>query len=300
MDVIIPTYKPDRSFTELLDRLEAQSIAPEHILIMNTEERELDPDLIRGHETVEVFHIKKSEFDHGATRNAGAGFSNADFFVFMTQDAMPADDRLIEELLRAFSRPRVKAAYARQIPQNDSDIIEGFTRSFNYPHLSHVQSASDLPERGIKTFFCSNVCAAYDRRTFEELNGFPEPCLFNEDLIYGGKLIRFGYEIAYASRAQVYHSHRYTKREQFRRYFDNGASQAMHPEIFRGVRSAGEGKALVKATRRYLKENRCGYLIPRLYSLSAAKLAGFFFGKRYARLPKKLVRAFSMNPDFFS
>ena len=39
VDVIIPTYKPDKSLFELIDDLEKQSIRPEHIIIMNTEEK---------------------------------------------------------------------------------------------------------------------------------------------------------------------------------------------------------------------------------------------------------------------
>ena len=39
VDVIIPTYKPDISVLRLIDDLERQSLAPSHIIIMNTEEK---------------------------------------------------------------------------------------------------------------------------------------------------------------------------------------------------------------------------------------------------------------------
>ena len=39
VDVIIPTYRPDKSLLELIDNLEKQSVRPEHIIIMNTEEQ---------------------------------------------------------------------------------------------------------------------------------------------------------------------------------------------------------------------------------------------------------------------
>ena len=43
---------------------------------------------------------------------------------------------------------------------------------------------------GIKTYFCSNVCAAYKKDIFEKLGGFVDRTIFNEDMIYAGNLIQ--------------------------------------------------------------------------------------------------------------
>lgn len=87
---------------------------------------------------------------------------------------------------------------------------ESCVRTFNYPHEGYVRRLEDMSTYGIKTFFCSDVCAAYDRRTFHEMGGFQTPCIFNEDSIFACKLITLGYEIAYAADARVAHSHNYT------------------------------------------------------------------------------------------
>ena len=42
IDVIIPVYKPDKSFLDLLDRLEKQTQPIHKIIIMNTEEKYFD------------------------------------------------------------------------------------------------------------------------------------------------------------------------------------------------------------------------------------------------------------------
>ena len=62
--------------------------------------------------------------------------STADLVVCMTQDAMPADETLIEELVKPFDDPEVWAAYARQLPNEDCREVEKYTRSFNYPEQS--------------------------------------------------------------------------------------------------------------------------------------------------------------------
>lgn len=65
----------------------------------------------------------------------------------------------------------------------------------------------------------------YDRRTYEELGGFVESTLFNEDMIYAGHLVQAGYAIAYAADAKVVHSHNYGCLAQLHRNFDLGVSR---------------------------------------------------------------------------
>ena len=300
VDVIIPTYKPGEKLTELVSMLQHQTYPVQHILIMNTEESLWRPELIRDMDRVEVFHIPKSRFDHGGTRCEAEGFSNADILVYMTQDAVPADKTLIRYLLRPFQNPRVKASYARQLPDEKCRIIEGYTRSFNYPDKSSVKGIEDIPDLGIKTFFCSNVCAAYDHQTYQELGGFPKRAIFNEDMIYAGHLVKSGYQIAYAAEALVIHSHNYTNRQQFTRNFDLAVSQAMHPEVFKGIKSESEGIRLVKQTASYLKSIDRGEQIPRLIISSGFKYLGYRLGKMYRILPHFLVKAFSMNKGYWN
>jgi rhamnosyltransferase len=300
VDVIIPAYQPDQSFRKLLQLLKKQTYPIGHILIVNTEEQYWKEELLQGIEGAEVFHIEKKHFDHGATRDMAAGFSDADILVFLTQDALPYDQYLIEKLVEALDPPMVKAAYARQLPKPDCRIAEGCVRSFNYPEESAVHTIDDLKDLGVKTYFCSNVCAAYDHRLYTEMGGFTRPCIFNEDMLYAARIILLGYGVAYAADAKVLHSHNYSNLQQFKRNFDNGVSQAMHPEIFQTIRSGGEGLRLVRYVTRYLIRLGRAYLIPGFYIQCAFRLAGFSMGKHYRRLPSWMVRAFTMNRAFWT
>ena len=299
VDVIIPTYKPGAAFHRLLYMLMQQYYHISHILIVNTEEKYWHDRLIEDIPCAEVFHIAKEEFDHGAARNMGAGFSGADYIIFMTQDAVPADRRLVGTLMRCFSNPDVKAAYARQLPREDSKIIEGCVRSFNYPGESAVRSAEDLDTLGIRAIFCSNVCAAYDRRYFKKSGGFTSPSIFNEDMIYASYVLRSGYCVAYCAKALVFHSHDYTLRQQFRRNFDNGVSQAMHPEVFSSIHSEGEGLKLIRYVSGVLRQMGRIYLLPSFLLQCAFRWTGFRLGRLYRILPLPVVRFFSMNREFW-
>ena len=299
VDVMIPTYKPGQEFEELLPRLLKQSYPIRSICVVNTGAAYWNPKWEQLSPKIHVEHIRPSEFDHGGTRAAMAESSNADLILFMTQDAIPADEFLVEHLVEKFMLPHVKAAYARQLPKEDCRTLERFTRSFNYPSESDIKDYGDLPKMGVKTFFCSNVCAVYDRRVYEELGGFVRHTPFNEDMIYAGHLVQAGYAIAYAADAKVFHSHNYGCIAQLKRNFDLGASQAMHPEIFKKYPSEGEGMKMVKLSAGHvIKIHRPWLLVP-LFFQSAFKYLGYLLGKHYRSLPDRLILFCTSNKTWW-
>lgn len=303
VDVIIPVYKPGKELITLIERLERQTMVPGKIILMNTEEKHFlksvsQESIQERYGNIEVYHINKKEFDHARTRRQGVKKSEAEVFVMMTQDAMPSDCHLIEHLVNALKED-VAVSYARQLPKENCSFIEKYTRSFNYPEQSRVKSMDDLKELGIKTYFCSNVCAAYRRDIYEKLGGFVRNAIFNEDMIYAAGALKAGYKVAYEAKAQVIHSHNYTCSQQFHRNFDLGVSQAEHPEVFAGIKSESEGKKMILKTAVYLRKNGRSRLIPLLFMQTAAKYAGYLLGKHYRFLPGSWVVACSDNKDYW-
>jgi rhamnosyltransferase len=244
---------------------------------------------------IEVRHIDKSEFDHGNTRSFGVSLSNADLFLMITQDAIPRDNALISHLVNALQDPGVAAAYARQYPKADCNLAERYSRKFNYPTEAVRKTIKDLPRLGIKTFFCSNVCAMYRRDVFDKVGGFLHKAIFNEDMVFAGNAMYQGYAICYVPEAGVIHSHNYSYMQQFHRNFDLGMSQQMHPEVFGGLKSEGEGIRLVKNTAGHLAASGAAAQIPLFLVRTAFRYAGFRAGKAYEKLPDRLVMSFAMN-----
>ncbi|MDO4490425.1 MAG: glycosyltransferase family 2 protein [Lachnospiraceae bacterium] len=299
VDVCIPVYKPDPEFARMLQRLAEQDYPIRNLWIVNTEEKYWDTSFEKEYPPCHIMHISRNEFNHGGTRRLMAEKSDADLMLFMTQDAMPADRKLISTLVAAFEDPQVKAAYGRQLPRKDCRFLETYTRHFNYPDQSRTKGQKDLPELGIKTFFCSNVCAMYEKKTYLELGGFPERTLFNEDMIYAGGLVQAGYSIRYQAEARVIHSHNFSDRQQFHRNFDLAVSQAEYPEIFQAYPSEGEGFRLVKATAAYVCKKGKPWLVVPLFTSSVSKYAGYFLGKRYRKLPGWLLKRCTTDPGYF-
>ncbi len=304
IDVIIPLYKPGKELFTLLDRLQGQSVPIRNIILMNTEEKYFS-QLIYGtrfletYKNVKVYHLSKKEFDHGQTRRRGVKKSQAEVFVMMTQDAIPADEYMLEKLVDGL-QGEIAVAYARQLPTKDCNFIERYTRSFNYPEKSFVKTEEDLSRLGIKTYFCSNVCAAYRRDVYEQLGGFVRRTIFNEDMIFAAGTIKAGYGIAYVADARVIHSHNYTHMQQLHRNFDLGVSQAEHPEVFANVYSESEGKKLVKNVTAYLREKHMLMKLPYFYIQCFCKYTGYLLGKNYRKLPKSWVLILTSNKDYWN
>lgn len=300
VDVVIPTYHPGKEFETLLERLWQQEYPVEKIIVMNTERMYWNPEWEKRYPKLEVHHLSKEEFDHGGTRRAAASKSDSDILVFMTQDALPADAYLIQKLIQPIlEEEKVGASYARQLPKAGCPYLEQYVRKFNYPEDSCIKRKADVKKYGVKTYFCSNVCAAYDKAAYLEAGGFVGKTIFNEDMILAGTMVQKGWGVAYAAEANVFHSHSYSCREQFHRNFDLGVSQKDHPEIFGALSSEGEGLRMVKNTMAHLWKKKKFQLIPVFFVQSAFKYAGYFLGKRYTRLPEYLVKKCTMNPAYW-
>lgn len=299
VDVIIPVYRPDASFRTVLQRLERQSVRPNRIILINTEKRFWRSELSAGLERVEVYHITKEEFDHAGTRRMGAELSKAAFMLFLTQDAVPTDNRLIERLLKAFQKKGVVAAFARQLPKLECNPIERYTRKFNYPASSFIREKADIETLGIRAYFFSDVCAIYRKADYLELGGFVKRAIFNEDMLFAAKALANGRKIAYVATAKVYHSHNYGAIQYLKRNFDLGVSQAEHPEVFSQISSEKEGIALIKETARYLWNTKKGYYIPKLIRNSGFKWLGYKLGKNYRRLSKRMIQKLTLNPTYW-
>lgn len=285
VDAVIPAYKPGHDLRELVEKLLDQTVRLGRIIIINTDREYFDEKEYLIAPAVEVVHITRHEFDHAGTRDMGLRMSDADYVLFMTMDAIPKDNYLVEKLLSGFRRAdNIAVSYARQLPKKDCNRIEQITREFNYPAQSRVQTADDIKELGIKAYFCSDVCAMYDTSIYRSLGGFKAPAIFNEDMVYAAGALDAGYAVSYCADALVYHSHNYTGRQYYRRNFDLGVSQADHPEIFERFNVKGTGMQLVRKSLAQICRSGTPADIIRLVYYSGMKYLGFRKGKNYHKL----------------
>ena len=311
-DVVILTHAPKDDVVLSLEKLLNQSIKPSKIVIYNTCENLFYSKIVNVERfkelinlsNVKVIHISEDEFDHGRTRNDASKLCESNYILFLTDDAIPYDEYMCEEMLKSFDKysaenSKVAVVYARQIAKRDAKLKERYVREFNYPDYDVIKEKAKEKELGIKNYYCSNVCAMYDRDIFNKLGCFEEDIILNEDTFYVYNAINKGYRVVYASRAKVLHSHNLSYREQFSRNFDIGVSQFERKEIFSKIPSTKEGKKMfANVSKRLLGGFHIlmfiDFMIECFY-----RYMGFAKGKKFENLTIDDCIKYASNKNYF-
>lgn len=299
--LVIPTLNGGEIFKKALDGLLAQSMLPDAILIIDSgsEDATLDAAIAAG---AKIYKIKKRDFNHGATRNLARNLVEADIYIFMTQDAIPANRYTLENLVEPFPKyPAVGLTYARQLPRQGAGPIEAFSRLFSYPPESKMKSKADSKQMGLKTILCSNTCAAYRREAFDSVGWFPTKVIMCEDVYIGAKILQAGYNIYYTANALIFHSHDFSVVQEFKRYFDLGVFyESREHWIINDYGGSGKrGVNMFLSGLHYFDDNRYKYLCPEWILRTFIKIMAYKLGAYEKYLPRALKRCFSMHDNFW-
>jgi len=253
--------------------------------------------------SAKIILVNRADFDHGGTRNLAFQKSTADVCVFLTQDAIPTNSYAIENLVRALSEnPSCALVYGRQAPAVGAGVFARHARLFNYPEGDGVvlKSQEDVPRLGIKAAFCSNSFAAYRRSAMEQIGFFSVNTLFAEDSIAAAKFLQLGWLIGYVPQAVVTHSHDYSLRQDFCRYFDVGAFHSMNQWYMDFLGKAeGEGKRFVRSEYSYLKQQGITLPLLRVIFRNGVRWLGYKVGRLHKFLPLALKLSLSPNKAFW-
>lgn len=257
LSVVIPTLNAADEIDSLLDIIEAQSLQPLDILVVDSSSDDGTVGEVAKHPCVNLVRIERKEFNHGSTRDMALRRSAGEFVCFLTQDAVPASNRYLERLVAPFlADDSIALVTGRQLPKADARRFEQLVRNFNYPNAPSVRSKSDLPKYGIKTFFASDTCSAYRRTAYLECGGF-DHVNTNEDMLMAARFVASGLKVAYEPGAEVYHSHNLTPSQQFARNRALGMFLELHSDDLMHASEIGEGGRLVKAvSSQLLREGR--------------------------------------------
>jgi rhamnosyltransferase len=247
--------------------------------------------------------IEREHFAHGSTRQDAFERlpQDAQWVIFMTQDAVLKDPHAFEELLKPFEDPKVSASFGRQLPHPDATWLAGQLRAFNYPSKARVSGFEDRFELGLKAIFLSNSFAAYRVSSFKAVGGFSRSTILGEDMLLAAKLLKDGGRVAYAPTAQVLHSHNDTLLQEFQRYFDTGVMHQEEKELlkdFGGVNS--HGWMLLIFLIKQLKGVGTKAFVVQLGHIclrSMMKLVAYHLGTHHGFVPRVLKRSLSMSKN---
>jgi glycosyltransferase involved in cell wall biosynthesis len=220
--IIIRTYNEEQYLGKVLDTIQNQSFTGEvEVIIVDSGSTDNTLRIIENFEC-KIVHIRKEDFSFGRSLNYGCDAATGDLLVFISAHCIPTDKFWLAELVRPFNNKNIVLSYGCQIGIETSKFSEKQLLKKYFPFVDSI------PQEG---FFCNNAnsCIRKDkwliRKFDEELTGL-------EDMDWAKYWFLQGYEVAYASKAKVYHIHNESWQQVQRRYEREAfALQAIMPEV---------------------------------------------------------------------
>jgi rhamnosyltransferase len=311
VSVLLPTKNGEKYLAEVLQQVSAQQgdFQISEIIAVDSGSRDRTVQILRQHQ-VRLWQIEPKEFGHGKTRNFAALQAKGDFLVFLSQDATPADEHWLENLLAHVREdPQVAGAFSRHLPRPNCHPME-WHRIVEYElhsqRESRVHSAVNNPEYdrnpALYRFF-ANTSSVVRRAIWAQIP-FPE-VEFGEDQAWSERVLKAGYKTVYAADSVVFHSHSYGPWANFCRHFEH--ARAMR-EMFADPRSLSLKNCLPAALRVaradlafwYHQNGQSKAEVLRQWALPAvswhvAANLGLWLGERADMFPRKIRDLLSLQ-----
>lgn len=228
--IVIPTKNAGASFENVLKEIYSQETEYKfEVICVDSGSKDNTIDIIKKY-PCKLYQIAPSEFGHGKTRNYGASKGTGEYIIFITQDALPASKKWLQNFIDAM--------------KSDSEIVGGFGIHYTYPDCNIIDKrdlyyhfknfgeentifqltdankeryAKEEAYRHFMVFFSdNNSCVRRD--IFEK---YPYKDVdFAEDQIWAREMIEKGFKKLYCPFAPVYHSHNFKLSTYFTRYYD--------------------------------------------------------------------------------
>jgi rhamnosyltransferase len=215
VSVAIPVRNGGARLREVLEAVRGQTVQAE-LLVADSRSTDGSRELAVEYGAA-VFDVDR--FSHGGTRNELLERASGEHVAFLTQDAVPADERWLEKLLAGFAlAPDVALVYGPSHARLDAPVSVAREQQRWFASLSpdgrpRIDRDRDAVGPGAVTFFTSSNCAVSRALRFPEVE-------YAEDQALALAALHAGRAKAFLPDAAVIHSHDYGPVEQFRRAYD--------------------------------------------------------------------------------
>jgi len=295
VSVLILTKNGARDLERLLPTLYRQKLtSPFEVIAVDSGSTDDTLGLLQRY-PLQVTQISPDAFHHARTRNFAATMASGEILVYLSQDAIPASELWLHNMLANFDDSNVGAVYGRQIPKPGSFAERHETLDTLYGARRFVKDPAHRNGLGYRFYHFSNANSAI-RRSVWSATQFPEDMKVFEDLGIAKLILDSGWKIVYEPEASVYHSHNHSTVGLFKRYFDIGYTlKKLKIWDAPGTRQSLSRDAWKMLERKIKRSahHRTKHSARQAIQKDIAKSVGFFLGLNQACLPLALKRHFS-------
>lgn len=227
--IFIPTYNGEVYLPDLLKAVFKQKVPFDYeVLIIDSGSTDGTLDIIKKFPEVKLRQIPNSEYGHGKTRNLAAQMANGEFMVYLSQDAVPANNRWLEYMIEPFLiSDNVYCVFGQQVPRPFCDATTKREVVYAFRPLGNEQSIMIQRKKSLVTgevaepylTFFSDVNSAVRRDYLLNRISYRD-VRYSEDQFLGKDVLDAGYFKAYAPLGVVSHSNEYRLKEYFYRKYD--------------------------------------------------------------------------------
>jgi rhamnosyltransferase len=248
ISVLVPSKNGANCIRQCLDAVYSQDFdGTVEVILVDSGSTDGALDIIRQY-PVKLYQIPPESFHHARTRNYLASLSSGKYLVYLSQDALPANNQWLRALISNFKDPQVAAVYGRHLPKPGSTFERKAVLASTYGDYKIVKDSTRKNELGYRCYHFSTVNAAIRREVWESIH-FPEDLPVYEDVSISVELLNKGWRIVYEPSASVYHSHNFDAKALFKRYFDTGVVYQR-----RGVWDNGGKSSILREGLRMLRK----------------------------------------------
>lgn len=308
LSIIIPTKNGASDVEKCLDGVFAQHIdIPYEVIVIDSGSTDSTLQIVRKF-LVKLVEIEPRDFGHGKTRNLGAALAKGKYLVYLVQDAYPANEHWLGQLVQNLEQDdRVAGAYSRWLPKPDCNPVHARWIREHFSPVKEIRSLDGLDENDYlsnirKLIVFSNVSSCIRKAVWEGIP-FDETLTFGEDQQWSKKVLQAGHAIIYEPESIVYHSHNESFKQRFKTSFDAALSFKKIAGVDAGLLSivpsvlAGTARDWKFMGRSSFRRN-ASWLIYSVIAHATVGL-GWWLGTHHKYIPDGLKRRISMVPHMF-
>ncbi|MEE9394040.1 MAG: glycosyltransferase [Planctomycetota bacterium] len=212
--VFIPTYNGGALFETVLEKIFEQKTDFEfEVLAIDSGSKDQTLKTLAKF-PVRVIQIPNSEFNHGLTRNRGVREAKGEIVALLTQDAVPYNNRWLQNLVSNFDDPEVAGAYCHQLPRDNCnpfqrDRLEGWTFGEGRRKVKSISSRAAYeamsPWEKYQVIAFDDVASCVRKSVMQQLPF--EKRQFGEDVAWARQATFAGWKTVMDPSAVVVHSH---------------------------------------------------------------------------------------------